>query len=155
MVSGAEGVLPRGEVVGWALAGNVVVGLGAGTATLAAFQETLPLLGSQPLPVRVVVVAVGFALFFAGYRITQAGTYRDSGESLLGAMGLGGGHVDVDGFLLARGVVTVMGVVGLALGMTLFAQAIATQSLGTGFLSGLVCIGGYIFGHIGMNGTLL
>jgi hypothetical protein len=149
-------MFPRTNELGWAFLGNLVVGAGAGTATYAAFQQALPLLGRQPLAVRVAVVSVGFALFFAGYRISQAGIHKTSDESLVTAFQPAVENGDTSaGFAVLRGGFVVVGVVGLALGMTLFAQTIITRSLSMGFLAGAVSIGGYIFGHIGMNATLL
>lgn len=150
---------PRADEVAWALAGNLVVGIGAGTATYAAFQSELPLVGHQPFAVRVVLVAVGFGLFFAGYRVSQAGTYRDGDESIVESFRPEvEGHPEsgsVDAFLLLRGGFVLLGVVGLAVGMILFALTIRTWDPYNGLLAGLVCIGGYISGHVGMNSSLL
>jgi hypothetical protein len=127
----------------WTLAGNLVVGIGAGTATLFAFRKQLPL------------VVVGFALFFGGYRLSQAGIYADAGgllPSVGGDIGLG----SLGPFVVVRGVATAVGVVGLAFGMQLFADTIVRgPTLEGGLFAGVVCITGYIFGHVGMNGNLL
>ena len=127
----------------WVLVGNLVVGIGAGTATLFAFRKQLPL------------VVVGFALFFAGYRISQAGIYLGPSELLASfTPDMDSGSLDL--FILLRAVTTVLGVVGLALGMQLFAGTIIEGPTAVGGLTaGLVCIVGYIFGHVGMNGNLL
>lgn len=156
----------------WAVAGNLVVGFGAGTATLAAFAPTLPAVpGSNPA-IRVGVVSVGFAFFFAGYRLSQTGTYRDTDESLLAAFTPDSGGVgssgetgrdatpasdagEIDAFLVLRGIFLLLGVVGLGAGMRLFALTIQGWDATLGVATGLVCIGGYICGHIGMNGVLL
>lgn len=131
-----------GEVP-WVLFGNLVVGLGAGTATLFAFRKQLPL------------VVVGFALFFAGYRISQAGIYLGA-EELVSSFTPDVDSGSLDLFILVRAVATVLGVVGLALGMQMFAGTIIEGPTAVGGLSaGVVCITGYIFGHIGMNGNLL
>jgi len=158
-------MLPDAEELFWALAGNLIIGIGAGTATLSAFSPSLPLVpGSNPA-VRVGVVSIGFAIFFAGYHFTQVGTYFDPDESFTsaflpasdadsdepGATDSGG----VDGVLLARGGFVVLGVVGLGAGMRLFALTIQSWSAKLGVAAGVVCIGGYIFGHIGINGVTL
>lgn len=163
--------------MGWALAGTLVVGVGAGTATYAAFQPALPLVGRPPAAVRVGVVAAGFALFFAGYRLSQVGTYRDGGgslvESLRPAVGLRSGAAElrpwavaprpgsvaprpgsVDAGRAVRAGFVVLGVVGLAAGMVLFAETIRTWDPYSGLLAGLVSFGGYVAGHVGLNSSL-
>ena len=151
----------------WALLGNVVVGFGAGTATLAAFSPTLPVVGSPPFVVRVSIVSIGFAFFFAGYHVTQTGTYRDPDESLRDAVvpsagdrpdsGAPGGSESgrVDPLMLFRGGFVLLGVFGLGAGMRLFALTIGSWDPVLGVATGFVCIGGYICGHIGINGVLL
>lgn len=127
----------------WVAAGNLVIGIGAGTATLFAFRKQLPL------------VVVGFALFFGGYRLSQAGIYADLSETVASAKpDLDGASLDL--FILVRVVATAVGVVGLAFGMQLFADTIIQGPTASGgLLAGTVCITGYIFGHVGMNGNLL
>ncbi|MFT4921600.1 MAG: hypothetical protein ACI8XM_000803 [Haloarculaceae archaeon] len=131
-----------GEVP-WVVAGNLVIGIGAGTATLFAFRKQLPL------------VVVGFALFFGGYRLSQAGIYASLPALLTSVRpDLDAGSMSL--FILVRAVATVAGVVGLALGMQLFADTITQgPTVSGGLLAGVVCITGYIFGHVGMNGNLL
>jgi len=170
-------MVPDTRELFWAVAGNLVVGFGAGTATLAAFAPTLPAVGGSHPAVRVGVISVGFAFFFAGYRLSQTGTYRDPDQSLLdafvpdstaagGETGGGartGGPVsrstdnsgETDAFLVLRGVFLLLGIVGLGAGMRLFALTIQGWDATLGVATGLVCIGGYICGHIGMNGVLL
>lgn len=151
----------------WALFGNTVVGFGAGTATLAAFSPTVPLLES-PHPIsRVLIISIGFAFFFAGYHITQAGTYRDPADPLHVALlpGVSGSQAPEDAAnqesdqssaaVVVRGMFIVIGVVGLGAGMRLFALTIASWNPTLGGATGLVCIGGYICGHIGINGVLI
>lgn len=158
-------MLSDSEALFWALAGNLVIGIGAGTATLSAFSPSLPLLDGSNPAIRVGVVSIGFAIFFAGYHLTQVGTYLDPDESFVSAFvpvpdddsaepdatDSGG----VDGVLLARGGFVVLGVVGLGAGMRLFALTIQNWSGTLGLAAGVVCIGGYIFGHIGINGVTL
>lgn len=148
--------------LGWALAGNVVVGIGAGTATLAAFAPQLPLVDGGNPAIRVGVVSLGFAVFFAGYGLSQIGTYRDPRESLLDGLLPGGdgtaGGADagsIDAFLALRGLFVVLGMVGLGAGMRLFALTIQGWDPVLGVATGVVCILGYIFGHIGINGVVL
>lgn len=139
-----------------------MVGFGAGTATLAAFSPTLPVVDGSNPAIRVGVVSLGFAFFFAGYHLTQVGTYLDPGESFVsafvpvpddepGATDSGG----LDALLLARGGFVLAGVVGLGAGMRLFALTIENWSGTLGLAAGVVCIVGYIFGHIGINGVTL
>jgi len=151
----------------WALAGNTVVGFGAGTATIAAFAPSLPVVGDPHFLVRTVIVSIGFAFFFAGYHITQAGTYRDTSEPLVTSLAP---HVNqsatdenpnrnrsikTNGMVVVRGIFIILGVLGLGAGMRLFAMTIESWDPMLGLLSGIVCISGYIFGHIGINWVLL
>jgi hypothetical protein len=108
------------------------------------------------------VVSLGFAVFFAGYGLSQAGTYRDPDESTLGALtgtssddaqSANSGSVDL--FLAVRGLFLVLGVVGLGAGMRLFALTIRGWDPRLGVATGVVCIVGYIFGHVGINGGVL
>ncbi|WP_436903484.1 hypothetical protein [Halovenus halobia] len=145
----------------WALLGNIVVGFGAGTATLAAFAPSFPVLGEPHFVLRTIIVSIGFAFFFAGYHITQAGTYRDPDESLLPSGSPdsetqpSSGSERATAVVVVSGVFVSLGVLGLGAGMRLFAMTIASWDPALGFLSGVVCISGYIFGHIGLNGVLL
>lgn len=158
-------MIPEGRELFWALAGNVVVGFGAGTATLAAFAPSLPLLGDPHFAVRVATVSVGFAFFFAGYHVTQAGTHRDRSEPVLASLlPTGGSSADGPGaddtasanpLVAVRGAFVLLGVLGLGAGMRLFAMTIQSWDPTTGLLAGVVCITGYIFGHIGLNWVLL
>lgn len=157
-------MFPEPSEFGWALAGNVVVGIGAGTATLAAFAPQLPIVDGGNSIVRVGVVSVGFAVFFAGYGISQAGTYRDPDEPLVpgvptsvsdGPVGPGADSGSLDPFLAVRGLFLILGVVGLGAGMRLFALTIRGWDPRLGLATGIVCIIGYIFGHVGINGGVL
>lgn len=157
----------RSREVVWAFVGNVVVGFGAGTATISAFAPSLPVLGDPHFLLRSVIVSVGFAFFFAGYHITQAGTYRNAGdpllESLLPTVGLPaktkGSNptrpMRANVIVIIRGVFILLGVLGLGAGMRLFAMTIESWDPLIGLISGIVCISGYICGHIGLNWVLL
>jgi hypothetical protein len=153
-------MFPQSRELGWALAGNLVVGVGAGTATLAAFAPQLPVVDGANPAVRVGVVSLGFAIFFAGYGVSQIGTYRDPAEPLVDTtlMAADGGTVSpasIDPFLAVRGLFLVLGVVGLGAGMRLFALTIRGWDPVLGIATGVVCILGYIFGHVGINGGVL
>jgi hypothetical protein len=154
-------MLPTPRELGWALAGNVVIGIGAGTATLAAFAPTLPVVDGGNSVVRVSVVSLGFAVFFAGYGLSQTGTYRDPDEPLVPPASRGDPSSDstgagsIDPFLAARGLFLVCGLLGLGAGMRLFALTIRGWDPVLGVLTGVVCILGYIFGHVGINGGVL
>lgn len=147
--------LNRSEL-GWAVAGNIVVGVGAGTSTLAAFAPRLPLVADPHPAVRVSIVSIGFAVFFAGYGLSQAGTHRDPESSLVDELRPDVGTAgNVTGFDVVRGVSLLLGVVVLGGGMRLFALTIQFWDPTLGLLTGVVCIAGYIFGHIGINGVIL
>lgn len=153
-------MVPDRSELFWTLSGNLVVGLGAGTATNAAFAPTLPLVDDPHFLVRVSIVSLGFALFFAGYHITQAGMYRSPGESLGETLvpGTGDGTATAGRFdpvLAIRATAILAGVFLLGAGMRLFAMTIDTWSATFGLMSGVVCIGGYICGHIGINWRMI
>ncbi|MFB6310954.1 MAG: hypothetical protein ABEH64_07205 [Salinirussus sp.] len=142
---------PDLDELGWAFIGTVVVGIGAGTATLAAFAPALPVVDGGHPAIRVGTVSVGFAIFFAGYGISQIGTHRDRS---LDAVAPATGSV-APGFLLLRAIAIVLGLIGLGAGMRLFALTIQAWDPVLGVATGVVCIVGYIFGHIGINGVVL
>lgn len=150
---------PTRPELGWALAGAVVVGIGAGTATLAAFAPSLPT-GPENFLTRTIVVAIGYAIFFAGYHVTQVGTYRDPETPLLRAFlpapapadGTAGTTTPV---VAVRGLFVMLGVLGLGAGMRLFALTVQSWDPLFGVLAGAISIGGYICGHIGINWVLL
>lgn len=157
-------MLLRRQEVFWAFVGNIVVGFGAGTATIAAFAPSLPVFDDPHFIFRTVIVSIGFAFFFAGYHITQAGTYRDSETSLLASLlpavgspqkTSGSTSAKANAIVLVRGVFIFLGVLGLGAGMRLFAMTIESWDPMIGLLSGVVCILGYICGHIGLNWVLL
>jgi hypothetical protein len=160
-------MFPEKREVLWAFAGNLVVGFGAGTATLAAFAPSLPLFQAPPFVLRVLIVSIGFAFFFAGYHITQAGTYRDLDKPIVHSLApipasanelenkTEPSRVYLNGVVALRGFFVVLGVVALGAGMRLFAIAIESWDPRLGVLTGVVCIGGYISGHIGLNWMLI
>lgn len=174
---------PTRRELGWALAGAVVVGTGAGTATLAAFAPSLPA-GPENFATRTLVVAIGYAIFFAGYHISQVGTYRNPETPLLldllpvptsvdaaGASNAGVASDAADStnagagsdatagtttpLVAVRGLFIILGVLGLGAGMRLFALTVQSWDPLFGVLAGTVSIGGYICGHIGINWVLL
>lgn len=151
---------PEWRAVVWAFVGSVVVAVGGGTATIAAFVPSLPV-GPDTFAVRTLVVGTGFAVFFAGYHVSQAGTHRNPDEPLGMALlpvpvvrgdDTGGA---VEPFAVFRGVSVLLGVFGLGAGLRLFAVTISAWDPTLGLLAGAVCAGGYICGHIGVNGVLI
>lgn len=156
--------MPELRTLGWALAGNSVIGIGAGTATLVAFAPTLPVLERPHFVIRACLVAVGFALFFSGYHVTQAGTYRDRSnrirtsllpDPLTSEQQRSTENGPSRPLLAVRGACIVVGVLALGAGMRLFAMTIQSWDASLGVLTGVVCITGYIFGHIGINWVVL
>lgn len=126
----------------WLFAGAVVITTGAGLAGVYAFEG------------RVGPVALGFALFFVGYRLSQFGVYRWPERSFFSAV-----RRTVTTFTSGRGVVQfaalVAGAVGIAYGVTLFSQTIIEPAVGSAVVAGATSIGGYMCAHFGMNGRLL
>lgn len=152
-------MLPEPRVVGWALAGNAIIAVGSGTATVAAFAPSLPL-GPDTFLTRTLVVAIGFAVFFAGYHVSQVGTYRDPSESLVTALVPGGfrnGQTSASRspLVLVRAGFLLLGVLGLGAGLRLFAMSVESWDPTIGLLCGIVFISGYIAGHIGINWVLI
>lgn len=150
---------PTERELGWALAGAAVVGAGAGTATLAAFAPSLPA-GPENFATRTIVVAIGYAIFFAGYHVSQVGTYRDPERPLLQALVPATAPTDATAgtatpLVAVRGVFVILGVLGLGAGMRLFALTVQSWDPLFGVLAGAISIGGYICGHIGINWVLL
>ncbi len=149
----------RHELV-WAAVGNTVIALGAGTLSAAAFVPSLPVV-PENFAVRTVVIAVGFAAFFWGYHISQAGTYRDSDEPLLNVFlpgsdstkGMTSGNVGL--FKLVRGGFVMAGALSLGGGVRLFALLIDSGDLMLGGFAGVATAIGYICAHIGINWRLL
>lgn len=132
----------RGNDYAWLFAGTTIVTIGAGLAGVYAFEG------------RVVPVAVGFALFFVGYRTSQFGVYRDDGQTLWRAT-----RRTVGEFSTRRGAVQfgalVLGALGIAYGVTLFSQTIIEPAVRRAVAAGVTSIGGYMCAHFGMNGRLL
>lgn len=148
----------RRELV-WALAGAVIVGVGAGTATLAAFAPSLPAV-PEHFATRAIVVAIGYAIFFAGYHVSQVGTYRDPERPLLRALFPTPAPTEATAgtttpLVAVRGLFVILGVLGLGAGMRLFALTVQSWDPLFGVLAGAISIGGYICGHIGVNWVLL
>lgn len=151
-------MLPTSREVAWALAGNVVIAVGAGTATLAAFAPSQPV-GPDTFATRTLVIALGYAMFFAGYHISQAGLYRDRTQSLVASLVPAPLTPSTAGtanpFVAVRGLFILLGVLGLGAGLRLFAMTIESWDPTLGLLAGVVSIVGYICGHIGINWVLI
>lgn len=130
------------EILG-TLSGVALVGIGAGTATVVAFQARLPGLLEVSAVGRTAGVALGFALFFAGVGLTQRAIHGYAG-------GAGWERLDA-----VQGAFLLAGVIGLAIGLILFAETVIQGRATLGLLSGVVCMGAYLAGHVGMNGSII
>lgn len=126
----------------WLVAGSLLVTAGSGLAGVYAFEN------------RVSVVAVGFLLFFVGYRTAQFGVHRDH-ETPLGDALRRSLRSAARRERARRGACLAVGLVGIAYGVTLFSQTIVDPDLSRAAFSGLWSIGGYMFAHVGMNERLL
>lgn len=135
------------SVIPGVAAGTVVVGLGTGTAAVVAFQAQLPTGQEVSMVGRTAVVALSFALIFLGVMVTQRAVHGPSGT------------VQPGDWLTPLGIVRVvslgLGVVGLAAGMILFAETVIQESLVLGLAAGVVSIVAYLFGHLGLNGSII
>ncbi|MDZ7731063.1 MAG: hypothetical protein U5K37_09280 [Natrialbaceae archaeon] len=131
-----------------AILGTLLAGLGGGTATVAAFQARAPGFGDLGPLSQTVVVTLGFVGLFAGVRLSQAHVHRSAGHAVVPS-------VDFHPIMLLRGLALCLGVLGLAIGLILFAEAIASQEIILGGLSGAICLVGYLLGHVGMNGSVI
>lgn len=129
------GGIPR---VAWVFAGSVVIAVGSAIAGIYAFQD------------HVLLVFLGFLLFFAGYRLSQTGVHDDDQSSL---------RENIGAVTTSRGIARVgllgVGGYGIAFGVTTFTQTILDPALSSAVISGVSSIGGYMFAHVGMNGNLL
>lgn len=126
----------------WLLAGTAIVTAGAGLAGVYAFDG------------RVGPVALGFVLFFVGYRASQFGVYRWPERTVMGAT-----RRTIDGFASRQGAVRfgalLLGALGIAYGVTLFSQTIIEPAVRRAVVAGVTSIVGYMCAHFGMNGRLL
>lgn len=149
----------RSELV-WAFVGNVIVAIGAGTLTVAAFVPSLPVVPDN-FAVRITITGAGFIVFFWGYYISQAGTHRDPGAPLTNVFLPGPNGNDVTNeasvgvFELVRGGFVLAGALSLGASVRLFAVVIESWDPGTGVLAGCLAAFGYIFAHIGINWRVL
>lgn len=112
--------------------GSVVIALGASIAGLYSFRGDTP------------IVMFGFLLFILGYRLSQVGI---AGILRLEATD-GNGLSSV-----SRGILLIVGWIGIAFGVTLFSQTILSPSVSNAVFSGVSSIGGYMCAHVGINGV--
>ncbi|WP_267643323.1 hypothetical protein [Haloarchaeobius amylolyticus] len=115
----------------WVVLGSLVIAAGSTIAGLYAFEG------------RVALVMAGFLLFTWGYQLSQHGVHR-------GGIRFGGLETSR---LIRRATLLVIGWIGIAFGVTLFAQTILDPSLSNAAFSGVSSIGGYMFAHVGINGV--
>lgn len=121
----------------WIIVGSLVVASGSTIAGLYAFDG------------RVLPVAMGFLLFFAGYWLSQLGVHgadRPTRPSLRSA---------VRARTVARLGLLGLGGLGIAFGVTEFTRTILDPSPPNAVLAGVSSIGGYMVAHLGMNDNLL
>lgn len=123
----------------WTTAGSLVVALGSSVAGLYAFRD------------RILLVMLGFLLFIAGYRVSQVGIHG-SAASAWDALSVDVG-ASVRPTTVTRGLLLVVGWVGIATGVTLFAQTILEPSTSRAVVAGVSSIGGYMCAHVGINGA--
>lgn len=120
------------------VAGSLLVAAGAGLAGLFSFRGDVG------------VVAVGFVLFFAGFRLAQRG-YHDPGAPVRTHLRPADPSSDATAGRTAVAYVLIgVGLLGIANGVTLFSQTIVSPGLTQAVLSGVSSIGGYIVAHMGM-----
>lgn len=115
--------------------GSVVIAVGSTLAGINAFEG------------RVWWVLLGFVLFIGGYAVSQFGVHVD------GVPASDDLAEDDSWSLVLRCLLLSIGVAGIAVGVTMFAQTILDPSLEKAILSGISSIGGYMVAHVGINQT--
>lgn len=123
----------------WTIAGSLIVALGSSIAGLYAFRD------------RIFVVMLGFLLFIAGYRVSQVGIHG-SAAGAWDALSLDV-TASVRPATVTRGLLLGIGWLGIATGVTLFAQTILEPSTSRAAVAGVSSIGGYMCAHVGINGA--
>lgn len=123
---------------------SVVVGslLVAGGSTLA---------GINAFAGRVAWVVLGFALFVAGYGVSQYGVHADGWPADAAGVVTPGPARDSLPTLVLRGGLLIVGITGIAVGVTTFARTILVPSFENAVISGVFSIGGYMVAHLAVN----
>lgn len=115
----------------WTITGSLVIAFGASIAGLYSFRGDVP------------IVMFGFLLFILGYRLSQVGLRGMLEQDLTDRNGLSSA---------SRGVLLIVGWIGIAVGVTRFSQTILSPSVSNAVFSGVSSIGGYMCAHVGING---
>ncbi len=125
----------RLRTLGWPVSGSVIIAGGGSIATLAAFEQQLP------------VVMTGVLLLLVGFRVSQLGLYADDPLYDLAAAR----HAIASPAAVIRLLLVFAGWIGISIGITVFAQTIRDPSLLTAVLSGIASVAGYMCAHVGIN----
>lgn len=90
-------------------------------------------------------VFVGFLIFTVGYWTTQRGT--NGGLGIESSMD----QTVITRQNILRFVFALVGLGGIAIGVTMFSQTVLDPNVTTATVSGISSIGGYMFAHVGIN----
>lgn len=125
----------------WLGSGTIIIGLGAASSALGAFRGDF------------VSTYAGILLFIFGYKLSWYGVHRDHQDRLqqqierLGDPTVGDLAMQVSMF--------VIGGLGIALGLYLFARTSTGGGSLTGITAGIVSILGYVIAHRQLNASLV
>lgn len=117
----------------WVVGGSLIIALGSTIVGIMSFQN-------NPIG-----VFFGFLVFVVGYISSQLGS---NGEATFERSNL---HAAIDRENLLRFVFSILGLGGIAMGVTLFSQTVLDPDITSATLSGVSSIGGYMFAHVGIN----
>lgn len=115
--------------------GSLVIAAGCTLAGINAFSG------------RVTWVMLGFLLFIAGYGVSQFGVHADDWLTARD----GGIVPDSTTTLGFRGALLVLGITGIAVGVTMFGRTILVPRFENAVLSGVSSIAGYMLAHLAIN----
>lgn len=135
------------------LGGSSLVIAGSSVAGVFAFEGAV-------LP-----VFLGFCAFLVGYRVVQFGEpvespdRADGGATVDDDLGPAHGAIVADDVgavqRLGRLALLALGMLGIATGVTMFAQTVLDPGVGDAVAAGVVSVGGYAVAHAGLHGVVV
>lgn len=117
----------------WIIVGSLIIAIGSSIAGIMSFRN------------RSSVVMIGFLVFVLGYWTSQLGVH-DTSNIRIEQVRQGFTRQNVLRLLFA-----LIGLGGIAWGVTLFSQTVLDPNVATAMMSGVSSIGGYMFAHVGIN----
>ncbi|MFB6301886.1 MAG: hypothetical protein ABEH78_03355 [Haloferacaceae archaeon] len=116
------------------IVGSLTIALGSTLAGINAFDG------------EVTWVLLGFIIFVVGYVLSQHGLHASGGAFHVASL-----KSKSRASLVFQAILLTVGVIFIALGVTMFSQTILNVSLEAAVLSGISSIGGYMCAHVGIN----